>query len=337
MRLSGLFAAVAAALLPAYVAANPIENAARQTSTYAGYLISTFSDPNPRVQLYLSNGNSATKFFKLNKGKEVLTSTVGTRGVRDIFLTTNDARTQWYMFATDLDINAPGFNWDVATRQGSRGIVVWSSKDLVNWSAPKLVPLEGANAGMVWAPSAVYDSASSQFYVFWASRLYSSNDPGHTGVAGPDRIRYATTKDFATFSAPRDYYAPSGTPVIDQEFQYLGTPGHYARFIKNETVNQVWQETTTGGLFGSWKRVPGYVREGSPWEGAASFADNLVKGKYHLLLDNYVQYLPYETTNIQSPSWGASNTDGWPAGLKHGCVTPLTKAEYDRVLAAFPR
>jgi hypothetical protein len=38
----------------------------------------------------------------------------------------------------DLDINAEGFNWDWATRHGSRGLVVWSSKDLVNWSTPSL-------------------------------------------------------------------------------------------------------------------------------------------------------------------------------------------------------
>jgi hypothetical protein len=41
-------------------------------------------------------------------------------------------------YAKDLDINAPGFSWDLATRNGSRGLVVWSSKDLINWSKPSL-------------------------------------------------------------------------------------------------------------------------------------------------------------------------------------------------------
>jgi hypothetical protein len=39
---------------------------------------------------------------------------------------------------TDLDINAAEFSWDAATKTGSRGIVVWSSTDLVNWSASAL-------------------------------------------------------------------------------------------------------------------------------------------------------------------------------------------------------
>lgn len=38
----------------------------------------------------------------------------------------------------DLDINASGFNWDKATRTGSRGIVVWRSTDLANWSEATL-------------------------------------------------------------------------------------------------------------------------------------------------------------------------------------------------------
>ncbi|KAL6707354.1 hypothetical protein ACN47E_004133 [Coniothyrium glycines] len=328
---------ISAAVTVLSASSNPVDITERQTSTYAGYLISTFSDPNPRVQLYLSDGNSATKFFKLNGGKEVLTSTVGTKGVRDIFLTSNAARTQWYMIATDLDINAPGFSWDFATRHGSRGIVIWSSTDLTNWSTPRLLNVEDAQAGMAWAPSAVWDEPTKQFYVFWASRLYAASDTSHTGAAGLDRIRYATTKDFKDLSAPKDYYAPAGTPVIDQEFQYLGTPGHYARFIKNETVNQVWQENTTGGLFGEWTRLPGYVKDGAPWEGPASYADNLVQGKYHLLLDNYAQYLPFENGNIARNGWGESSTDGFPTGLKHGSVTSLTKAEYDRVLARYPR
>lgn len=197
--------------------------------------------------------------------------------------------------------------------------------------------VEGATAGMVWAPSAVWDDSSQQFYVFWSSRLYGSSDSGHTGTASLDRIRYATTKDFTSFSSPKDYVAPSGTPVIDQEFQYLGTSGHYARFIKNETVNQVYQEMTTGGLFGSWTRISGYVRSGSPWEGPASYADNTVSGRYHLLLDNYSQYVPYETPNINSPSWSASSTSGFPSGLKHGSVTPVTQTEYNALLAKYPK
>lgn len=143
--------------LAAVTAASPV--APRQDSDYVGYLISTFSDANPKIQFHLSDGNSATNFKFLNGGNPVLASTVGTKAVRDIFLTMNSARSEYYLLATgkfkyhiklrftfpfltitfiDLDVTASGFSWDWATRKGSRGIVVWKSTDLVNWSGPTL-------------------------------------------------------------------------------------------------------------------------------------------------------------------------------------------------------
>ncbi|KAL3426425.1 glycoside hydrolase family 43 [Phlyctema vagabunda] len=338
MRFS-LASVVLASLLPVALTLPTSDSSlvSRQATNFAGYLISTFSDANPAVQFHLSNGNDPGSFAFSNRGKAVLTSTVGTKGVRDIFLTTNTARNKWFVIATDLDINSATFSWDKATRTGSRSIVVWSSSNLVDWSASKLVNVEDTTAGMVWAPSAVWDEATKQYYVFWSSRFYSTSDTAHTGSASLDRIRYATTKDFASFSAPKDYVKLASTPLIDQEFQYLGTPGHFVRFLKNETVNQVYQEKTTGGLFGSWTRVPGYVRPETPREGPASFADNVTPGLYHLLLDDYTQYVPYQSSNIESsPSWQPSSYSGYPSGLKHGSVTPLLQSEMNAFKARYP-
>ncbi|EGY14345.1 endo-1,4-beta-xylanase [Verticillium dahliae VdLs.17] len=303
---------------------------------YVGYLVSTFSDPNPQVQWHLSEGNDASRFRFLNGGKAVLTSNVGTKGVRDIFLTTNSERTEYFTIATDLDINAEGFSWYQATTKGSLGLVIWSSKNLVDWSEPSLRIIEDPTGGMAWAPSAVWDDETQQYFVFWASRHYAAADAEHAGPANLDRIRYATTRDFVSFSRPRDYHALPDTPLIDQEFQHLGAPGAYARFLKNETVNQVYQETTTDGLFGTWTRVPGYVRPESPLEGPASYADNLIAGRYHLFLDNYTEYVPFVTSNVATGVWAPASREGFPRGLKHGSVTPLTQKEYDAVAARYP-
>jgi hypothetical protein len=69
-------------------------------SNFAGYLISTFSDANPTVQLHLSRGNDPSSFIFANRGRPVMTSTVGTRAVRDVYLTCNNDRSQWYMIGT---------------------------------------------------------------------------------------------------------------------------------------------------------------------------------------------------------------------------------------------
>ncbi|KAK6194299.1 Proteasome subunit alpha type-4 [Pestalotiopsis sp. IQ-011] len=327
------FSLLSTAYVAASAAATPISERA---TAYVGYLVSTFTDATPQVQQYLSNGNDAYSFRFLNGGSPVLASTVGTQAVRDIFLATNTARSEYFLLATDLDINAAGFSWDAATRTGSRGIVVWSSADLVTWSASGLQIVEADTAGMVWAPSAVWDDATSQYYVFWSSRHYAASDAGHTGDATLDKIRYATTADFVTFSAPADYVAPSDTPLIDQEFQYLGAAGSYARFLKNETTLQVYEETTADGLFGTWTRVAGYVTTDSPREGPLSFEDNVTPGLYHLWLDNYTEYVPLKTTSIADGGYTAETVSGFPTGLKHGSVTPLTQDEYDRIAAAYP-
>ncbi|ORY68253.1 family 43 glycoside hydrolase [Pseudomassariella vexata] len=320
--------------LAAFAVASPT---ADTNSSYVGYLISTFTDAEPKVQQYLSNGSDALSYRFLNKGQPILASTVGTKGVRDIFLATNTARSDYYLLATDLDINAPSFSWDQATRTGSLGIVIWHSTNLVDWAPSVLRTVESPTAGMVWAPSAVYDSSSSQFFVFWSSRHYSPDDTDHTGIATTlDSIRYATTTDFVTFSEPQDYVALNDTPLIDQEFLYLGSPGYYARFLKNETTLQVYQETTTEGLFGRWERVPGYVTEEIPREGPAAFGDVEREGVWHLLLDDYTEYVPYETSGIWEGEWVESESSGFPMGLKHGSVTLLTSGEYEAVAARYP-
>ena len=97
MRLSSTFAIAAVSAATTALAA---PSAARQASEYVGYLISTFTDADPKVHWYLSDGNSATSFAALNGGNAVVASTVGTKGVRDIFLTTNSARDEFFLIAT---------------------------------------------------------------------------------------------------------------------------------------------------------------------------------------------------------------------------------------------
>jgi hypothetical protein len=94
------YSLVAAAVLLIFGSASPLD---KSQDKYAGYLISTFSDANPTVQWYLSNHNSPTNFTKINGGSPVLTSTVGTRAVRDVYLATNSARNEFYLIATGKD------------------------------------------------------------------------------------------------------------------------------------------------------------------------------------------------------------------------------------------
>jgi hypothetical protein len=300
-----------------------------------------FLGDKPTIYFYLSNGNNAVSMKALNKGQPVINPTKGTRGVRDPSIIVGggaEAGKKWYIIGTDLNIAKT--TWDASQRTGSRGIFVWESTDLVNWTNERLVSVEEGTAGMVWAPDAIWDAQKGQYLVHWASKFYTASDSKHTGSPSATRIRYAHTSDFKTFSAPADYINKSPTNIIDLNILTVDASANtYARFMKDETAKTVFTEISTTGLFGTWTR-PGSATTtiASGVEGPAAYWDNEVQGKAHLLLDFYGGdgYRPYESTEVRGGKWTASSTAGWPKNLRHGSVLPVTGAQVSAVGAKWP-
>jgi hypothetical protein len=114
----------------------------------------------------------------------------------------------------------------------------------------------------------------------------------------------------------------------------LSTDGKtFVRFMKDESAKNVFCEVSTTGLFGTWTRPGGSnaIIEKNV-EGPASYLDNQVDGKAHVLLDFYGGdgYRPYETTNAEKNSgWSASSRSDFPGNLRHGSVLPLNQTLYD--------
>lgn len=293
----------------------------------------------PSVYFYLSNGNNPLSLTPLNKAQPVIVPTKGTKDVRDPSIIPGsgpDAGKKNYIIGTDLDIAKT--TWDAAQRKGSRAIFVWESSDLATWTSERLVTVEDASAGMVWAPAAIWDPERGMYLVHWASKFYAASDPQHAGAPSPIRIRYAHTADFKTFTAPRDYVDKGSVNVIDLDILPLGNNA-YARFLKDESVKNVFTEVSTTGLFGTWTRPGGATSTiASGVEGPAVFWDNVVAGKAHLLLDFYGGdgYRPYESTDVKGGRWTASSTSGWPKNLRHGSVLPVTAAQVNAVRARWP-
>ncbi|KAJ9151301.1 Glycoside hydrolase family 43 protein [Pleurostoma richardsiae] len=305
---------------------------ARADPSLTGYLGAFFLGADPYVYFYLSNGNNPVSFTALNDGSPIMKPTKGTGGVRDPAIVSGggaEAGKKWYIVGTDLDISKT--TWDASERTGSRGIFVWESTDLVNWVNERLVIVEDSTAGMVWAPEAIWDAQKGQYLVHWASKFYAASDLNHTGTPTNIRIRYAYTSDFQTFTAPQTYIDRSPTDIIDLTILPVLNQT-FLRFMKDETLKTVFVEYSTNGLFGNWTRPGGSsaVIE-SAVEGPAAYWDNQVAGRAHLLLDFYGGdgYHPYETRNPESNSgWTASNTTGFPTGLRHGSVLPINATVY---------
>ncbi|KAK4200836.1 hypothetical protein QBC40DRAFT_66856 [Triangularia verruculosa] len=314
----------------------------RQTGNLAGYLGAFFLGADPYVYFYLSNGNDALSFRALNKGQPVIRPTKGTTGVRDPTIVPgggSEAGKKWYIIGTDLHIGRT--TWDAAQRTGSRGIFVWESTDLINWTGERLVTVEDATAGMVWAPEAIWDPAKGQYLVHWASKFYPTSDPHHTGNPSNIKMRYAYTSDFKTFSPPQTLIDKNPTNIIDLNYLPLAPNNpnsqSFLRFMKDETRKTVFVEVSNSGLFGTWTRPGGdsaVIQSGV--EGPASYLDNLNPSKVHLLLDFYGSdgYRPFESTNPGSNSgWVGSDRGNFPKNLRHGSVLPINGTVYEAIRA----
>jgi hypothetical protein len=134
----------------------------------------------------------------VNGGRPVLTSTLGTKGLRDPFIIRHPSGSKFFVIATDLRMFGGTMTWDQAGRKGSLSLAVWESPDLKTWSAQRLVKVSPATvsitnplflsitidtnqAGMTWAPEATWDPTMNKFVVYWASNIYTASDTNHTG------------------------------------------------------------------------------------------------------------------------------------------------------------
>jgi hypothetical protein len=311
-----------------------------------GYLFSYFTGEGTasgeQVHFALSRGNDPLRFLEMNGGRPVLTSTLGTRGLRDPFIIRSPEGDKFYQIATDLRIYGNG-NWDAAQRTGSRSIMVWESTDLVHWTDQRLVQVSPETAGNTWAPEAFYDKGLGAYVVFWASKIYAADDPGHAGNTH-NRMMYATTRDFRTFTEPKVWLDP-GYSVIDSTV--VEHDGTYHRFTKDERNNTsstpcskfVLAEKSATILSPDWTFVAECLGRGTVdrAEGPTVFKSN-TEDKWYLFLDEFGGrgYVPFETTDLGGGVWTPSAGAQLPASPRHGTVLPVTQAEYDRLLAAYP-
>lgn len=330
-------AAKATRALTAHVPELPAEEALK------GYMFSYFTGEGTadgeQLHAALSKGNDPLNWQELNGGKPVLTSTLGEKGLRDPFIIRSPEGDKFYQIATDLRIYGNG-DWDAAQRTGSRSIMVWESTDLVHWTDQRLVKVSPDAAGNTWAPEAFYDAKLGSYVVFWASKLYA--DAGHSGTTY-NRMMYATTRDFHTFSEPR-IWIDRGYSVIDSTM--IEHDGQYHRFSKDERDNSsstpyskfVFAEKSESVLDLSYDFVAEGIGKGamSAAEGPLVFKSN-TEEKWYLFLDEFGGrgYIPFESTDLASGAWTPSTDYDLPARPRHGTVLPVTQREYDRLLRAY--
>jgi hypothetical protein len=113
-----------------------------------------------------------------------------------------------------------------------------SSKDLINWSAQKTIPVMAhePEAQNCWAPELIWDPAKKHYLIFWSTTIlgrYPATAMSNKRPERNHRIYSTTTTDFETFTPTKLMY-DGGYNVIDANLLPEGK--EWLMFVKNETV-----------------------------------------------------------------------------------------------------
>lgn len=277
-------------------------------------------------QVYFSVSRDGCDWETLNACTPVLTSNVGECGVRDPFIIRSAENDKFYIIGTDLNIHLRDDGWKMATINGSRGILVWESSDLVNWTDVRMCRIAPEDAGCAWAPEVIYDEENGDYMVFWASRSLKDGRRKH-------RMYYSKTVDFRNFTPPQLYIERKGD-VIDTTI--VRSEGKYYRFSKDETVKVVTMEVGDN-LLGDFHRIESTMDDVYGVEGPECFQRK--DGKWCLIVDQYAKnegYCAYTCDDLSTGKFVRNDKDfHTDIKLRHGGVIPITEEEYDRLIAAY--
>ncbi|KAF2759572.1 Arabinanase/levansucrase/invertase [Pseudovirgaria hyperparasitica] len=313
-----------------------------QLDCFTGYAFAYFtgnSKEGENIFFAATNGNNALDWRELNNGQPALTSSMGTKGLRDPFIIRSAEGDKFFLLATDLSIGS-GTSWSDSVKFGSRYLEVWESNDLKTWSAQRHVLVSPPEAGNTWAPEAFYDSSIGEYVVYWASSLYADDDPDRIG-ATYHRMLYSTTRDFVKFSET-SVWQDAGKSRIDSTVIEVGDV--YYRFTKDEGAAEtgctdIIQERSDSlrSDLSQWTQIASCIGKNagtSAVEGPTSFRSNPgdVNGdKFYLFVDEYGDrgYIPLETADVANPQWKVSSSYKLPSSPRHGTVIGITAAELE--------
>lgn len=276
------------------------------------YLFSYFTG-NGQDGLHLAYSRDGLNWEALNGGESYLTPAVGEdKLMRDPSIVQDDEGTFHMVWTTGW--------WD-------QGIGYASSKDLVNWSEQKNIPVMEKFPGTrnSWAPELFYDSSTETFYIFWSSTVEGAFDDKAT--ESEDRLNhrqyYVTTKDFETFSGTELYFVPDFC-VIDGAVIKKGK--EYYLFVKNENLYPAEKNIRMTSNTKPYD-FPTEVSEpitGDYWaEGPAP----LHVGEYtYVYFDKYMERKYGAVRSKDMKNWeDVSDMVSFPEGVRHGTAFKVSE------------
>lgn len=321
------------------------------------YLFAYFTGDNvegEKIRFATSDGNDSLRWKTLNDAQPVLSSTRGTTGLRDPFILRSAEGDRFFLLATDLSVGTSG--WGGSTDRGSHYLEIWESTDLVNWGEQRHIKVNLPNAGMTWAPEAIYDESIEAYTVYWTSALFADGAARNVADGNGAQILISTTRDFRDFTTPEPWFKSADVPGLDVgrgliDSTVLKEGDTWYRFTKATQTSGcassdiIGQKSTTlraTTASGSWSLIDTCIGRtaGTPEvEGPEIFKANegdRAGYRYFLWVDNYGGrgYIPLGTDSLEGDiQWTIPSSFSLPASPRHGSILAITAKERDALAA----
>jgi hypothetical protein len=307
-----------------------------------------------KIRFATSDGNDSLRWKTLNDAQPVLSSTKGTTGLRDPFILRSKEGDRFFLLATDLSVGTSG--WGGATNRGSQHLEIWESTDLVNWGEQRHVEVNLPNAGMTWAPEAIYDESIEAYTVYWTSSLFTDGAARNVADGNGPQILLSTTRDFRDFTTPQPWFTAADVPGLNAgngliDSTVLKEGDAYYRFTKAtqssgcaspDIIGQKSTNLRATTASGSWSLIDTCIGRtaGTPEvEGPEIFKANegdRAGFTYFLWVDNYGGrgYIPLGTNSLEGDiQWTIPSSFSLPASPRHGSILAITAKERDTLAA----
>ena len=242
---------------------------------------------------------------------------------------------------------------------GNRGddqpdINIWVSDDLITWKKYsdyipdlKQVPDYTKALARIGAPKLFFDQATSQFLLTW----HTPHDLGKTDLPEPywasQRTLFVTSKDLVTFSQPPRRFFSWDMATIDVMVRKEGNI--YYAIVKDERYPTLdWTTGKTVRICQATNLLGPYSEPGPSISPNFREAPTLIPSPNSKAWYLYYEQYPgiayglsvaasldgpwFQVAGNQRPDWDKFHI---PPKVRHGSMLPITRKQYDALVAAF--
>lgn len=294
------------------------------------YLFAHFTGESPDgEQIYFAVSKDGLHWTDLHDGP-ILRSTVGECGVRDPFILRNSLNGEFVIMATDLRI-ASEKGWDVAQFAGSTSMVIWHSKDLLNWSEPDLhafPEISSVRGTCLWAPETFFDVNAQNWLVYFACMIDRKQ-----------RVFSVRTTDFRNFSdfkllIEKDSHVIDTTMAEEDGIYYRFSADGVSEGISMECSDTLDAETPTfiTGNTAGLHHIEGPIIQ---------YLDEYEGGSWCLYIDDIVNgggYKPCVSKKLHAQNFEILPHEAYDFGnrrKRHGSMLKITEGEYSQLIEKY--